>query len=217
MEEATLKEKLILDLFAVNAIKFGNFKLKSGIMSPYYFDLRVIISYPYILELCSEVFWEQMRLLDFDVIVGVPYTAIPIATVIGVKHNQSMIFVRKEAKDYGTKKLIEGKFRKGQKAIVIDDVITNGDSKLITIKPLEEEGLVVEDIIVLLNRGQGGDKILQKKGYTCHSILMVDEIFKTLLKYKRASKEVIDECKQFTKDSLKGAKKNDPYWPSLKK
>src|SRR3989344_5036593 len=136
MIEPSLKNQLILDLYTIKAIKFGEFKLKSGILSPYYLDLRVLVSYPYILQLVSDVLWEKMRVLYFDVVVGVPYTAIPIATTIGLKHEQSMIFVRKERKDYGTKKLIEGEYHKGQKAIIVDDVITNGESKLLTIKPL---------------------------------------------------------------------------------
>src|SRR5581483_11905259 len=101
------KEQLILDLFEINAIKFGEFKLKSGIISPFYFDLRLLVSYPYLLELIADVFWEKLRTIYFDVIVGVPYTAIPIATAICMKQNQSMVMVRKERKEHGTKKMIE--------------------------------------------------------------------------------------------------------------
>lgn len=199
MSEPTLKGQLILDLHTINAIKFGEFKLKSGILSPYYLDLRMLVSYPYLLKLTAGVFWEKLRLLYFDLIVGVPYTAIPIATSIGLEHEQSMIFVRKEKKDYGTKKLIEGQYHKGQKAVVIDDVITNGESKFITIKPLEEEGLAVEDIVVLLDREQGGIELLEKHGYHCHPILKMKEVFDTLLAYKRIDKKMMEKCMKFTK------------------
>lgn len=212
MNEKSAKETLILDLFSINAIKFGEFKLKSGIISPYYFDLRVLVSYPYLLELTADVFWQTLRLLYFDVVVGVPYSAIPIATSIGVKHNQNMIFVRKERKDYGTKKLIEGEFHEGQKAVVIDDVITNGESKIMAIKPLEESGLTVKDIVVLLDRGQGGPSLLKKQGYNCHCILTIDEVFRTLLKHKRVDPKMIQKCTAFAKktrsDFLKKDKKN---------
>lgn len=199
MIEPSLKDQLILDLYTIKAIKFGKFKLKSGIVSPYYLDLRVLVSYPHILQLVSDVFWEKMRVLYFDVVVGVPYTAIPIATAIGLKHEQSMIFVRKERKDYGTKKLIEGEYHRGQKAIVVDDVITNGESKLLTIKPLEDEGLTVEDIVVLVDREQGGPELLQKKRYQCHSLYVVHDIFKTLLSYKRIDSRIMEQCIRFTK------------------
>lgn len=203
MSEPTLKDQLILDLHTINAIKFGEFKLKSGILSPYYLDLRMLVSYPYLLKLTASVFWEKLRLLYFDVIVGVPYTAIPIATSIELEHEQSMIFVRKEKKDYGTKKLIEGQYHKGQKAVVIDDVITNGESKLITIKPLEEEGLVVEDIVVLLDREQGGIELLKGHGYRCHPIFKMNEVFNTLLSYKRIDRKMMEKCLLFTRKTRK--------------
>lgn len=203
MSEPTPKEQLILDLHTINAIKFGEFKLKSGILSPYYLDLRMLVSYPYLLRLTADVFWEKLRLLYFDVIVGVPYTAIPIVTSIGLEHEQSMVFVRKERKDYGTKKLIEGQYHKGQKALVVDDVITNGESKLITIKPLEEEGLIVEDIVVLLDREQGGVELLAKHGYRCLPIFKMKEVFDTLLTYKRIDKKMMEDCTLFTRKTRK--------------
>ncbi len=203
MDKITQREKLILDLFAVNGIKFGEFKLKSGIMSPYYIDLRMIVSYPYLLKLTANVFWETMRTLYFDVMVGVPYTAIPIATAISLYQNQRMVFVRKERKSYGTSKLIEGNYHNGQKAIIVDDVITNGDSKLETIKPVLDEGLTVKDIVVLLDRWQGGPEIIEKQGYKCHVIYNVKEVFAILLKHKRIDKKLNDKCLKFTLESRK--------------
>ncbi len=220
MQEPTLKEQLILDLHTVSAVKFGKFKLKSGIISPYYLDLRVLVSYPHLLQLTSDVFWEKLRVLYFDVIAGVPYTAIPIATAVGVGHMQTMIFVRKERKDHGTKKLIEGEYHNGQKILLVDDVITNGESKLETIKTIEEAGLKVEYIVVLVDRGQGGPELLKKLGYKCISIYNTEQIFEILLKYKRISKEVVKECIEFTKKTrrefLKEFKKSNKKTVSKK-
>lgn len=203
MTDVKLKEQLILDLHTIGAIKFGEFKLKSGIMSPYYLDLRLSVSFPYLLELIADVFWESLRTLFFDVLVGVPYAAIPIATAIAIKHNQTAVFVRKERKAYGTKKLVEGQFHQGQKALLIDDVITNADSKLETIRSLVEEGLTVEDVVVLLDRGQGGPVLLKKAGYSCHCILTMDGVFNVLLQYKRVKPGMIAKCKRFMRQSQK--------------
>lgn len=197
MFELNPKEQLILDLHTINAVKFGEFKLKSGIFSPYYLDLRVLVSYPHILGLVADVFWDKLRVLNFDTIVGVPYTGIPIATAISLKQNHNMIFVRKERKEHGTKKLIEGDFHKNQVALIVDDVITNGESKIETIKILEDEGLEVKDIVVLIDRQQGGPELLKKAGYNCHVIYTVDEIFSILLKHKRISQQIAKKCLKF--------------------
>lgn len=203
MFDLSSKEQLILDLHTINAVKFGEFKLKSGIISPYYLDLRMLVSYPHILELVADVFWQKLRVLNFDVIVGVPYTGIPIATAISLKQNHTMIFVRKEKKDYGTKKLIEGEFHKNQIALILDDVITNGESKIETIKILEEEGLEVKDIVVLVDRQQGGPELLKRAGYNCHIIYAVDEIFAILAKHKRISQEIATKCLKFNRKTRK--------------
>lgn len=203
LTDLSVKEQLILDLYTVNAIKFGEFLLKSGITSPYYLDLRVLVSYPHILELVADVFWQELRVLNFDVIVGVPYTGIPIATAISLKHTQTMIFVRKEKKDHGTKKLIEGDFHGNQIATIVDDVITNGESKLETISVLETEELTVKDIVVLIDRLQGGPELLRRAGYNCHVIYTIEDIFDILLKHKRISKKIVDKCLAFNKKTRK--------------
>lgn len=190
-------KSLILDLYSIEAVKFGSFTLKSGIQSPIYLDLRVIISYPKILKKISGALSQLMANLSFDLICGVPYTALPIATALSLERNVPMLMRRKEAKDYGTKKLIEGKFEKGQTCLIIEDVITSGASILETVTPLKAEGLEIEDAVVVLNREQGGKERLKENGIELYSLISIFDLLKVLFYEKKISEGTFREVNDF--------------------
>lgn len=207
--DAKIKEKMILELHEVHIIDFGQFRLKSGILSPYYIDLRLLVTFPHLLELVSDVLWEKIRLRPFDLIVGIPYSALPIATAISLRYNRPLIFMRKEKKDYGKGKMIEGIFHKGQHAVVIDDVISDGASKFETIKPLEENNLVISQVVVLLDRGQGGPQRLIEKGYYCTAITNMEEVLNVLYKHGRITHEQFLDCQIFMMQTSKNQITNE--------
>jgi orotate phosphoribosyltransferase len=192
-----MKNEIALALHKVGAVKFGEFKLKSGMMSPIYIDLRLLISYPKILKLIAGAMIEIARDLDFDVIAGIPYTALPMATAISMEMDWPMVYARKEVKDYGTKKKLEGVYKKGDTALIIDDLITTGDSKFETIEPFEAAGLKVKDIVVLVDREQGGGRLLQEKGYRLHSVIGINEILDILKETDKITEEDYRKSKQF--------------------
>jgi uridine monophosphate synthetase len=172
---------LILSLYQIGAIKFGDFTLKSGNKSTIYLDLRQIISYPEVLRTVAETIWQQVNGYPVDVICGVPYTALPIATCISLKQELPMVMRRKEPKDYGTKQRIEGAFKTGQQCLLIEDIITTGSSILETAEDIEIAGLQVKHIGVLINREQGGKENLQKHQYHLHAAFTLKEVLNTLL------------------------------------
>ena len=191
------KEKLMLSLFKISAIKFGSFKLKSGILSPVYIDLRVLVSYPKVLKQVAKAYLSVLEKLKFDRMAAVPYTAIPIVAAVSFYNNKPWLYTRKEVKDYGTKKPFEGEYKVGERVVLVDDMITTGASKIEAIKPLMEAGLVIKDIVVLFDREQGGKEFLEEKGFRLYPVLTLKEWLDLLVKKKKISKEKYEEVISF--------------------
>ncbi|XP_058061085.1 uridine 5'-monophosphate synthase [Anopheles bellator] len=187
LDDAAL-QKLALKLFEIDAFKFGDFKMKVGINSPVYFDLRVVVSHPDVMDTLTDLLTEFIANKKLDTagvhLCGVPYTALPVATLISIKGNKPMLIRRKEAKKYGTKKLIEGKFNAGDKCLIIEDVVTSGSSILETVDDLRSEGLIVTDAIVVVDREQGGVQNTEEKGVRMHSLFTLSYLLKVVLEAK---------------------------------
>lgn len=192
-------KNLILELYRIHAIRFGTFTLKSGILSPIYLDLRVIVSYPILLRTVAEKIWEKTPKVShrFDVLCGVPYTALPIATCISLDHNIPMVMQRKESKTYGTKKIIEGSFSKNQFCLIIEDLITSGSSILETTHALKKVEMNICDAIVLIDREQGGKKFLENQGITLHSVFTISKLLYTLHEYQIIDQATVDNVLHF--------------------
>ena len=116
-----MKNEIIKELFKTNCIKLGNFTLKSGEVSKYYYDMKNIISNPSLLKQIGDELYNLLD--DFDIICGIPYGALPIATYISTQYNKPLIYIRDKQKEYGTQKMIEGEYKKEDRCVIIDDVI----------------------------------------------------------------------------------------------
>ncbi len=196
-----LKYELIDQLFKIGAVKFGTFTLKSGIESPFYIDLRLIVSYPKLLKSLSEELWSLAQKLPHDRICGVPYTALPIASYLCVEKEVPMLLKRKEAKKYGTKQLVEGVFSENETCLLIEDIVTSGKSIFETIEPLEEMGLKIQDILVLIDREQGGRKVITKRGYGLHALFTISEILERLVNNKAIPEDVAQNVRKFLQEN----------------
>jgi uridine monophosphate synthetase len=189
--------KLVDDLTAMQALKFGEFRLKSGVLSPFYVDLRGIIAHPPILQAVASRILEVLRPLRFDRIAGIPYAGLPIATAVSLLGNLPMLYARKEAKEHGIRRAIEGAFTPGDVIVPIDDVITDGASKFEAAAPLLEAGLTVRDFVIFLDREQGGADKLKEKGYALHSALRISAVLGYLRDVGRLAPDHFQRCMDF--------------------
>ncbi|MDF2388394.1 bifunctional orotidine-5'-phosphate decarboxylase/orotate phosphoribosyltransferase [Nostoc ellipsosporum NOK] len=180
---------LILQLYDIGCIMFGNFVQASGAVFPYYIDLRKIISNPQVFNQVLSAYEEILRNLHFDRLAGIPYGSLPTATGLALRLHCPMIFPRKEVKAHGTRKLIEGNFYPGETVVVIDDILISGKSVMEGAEKLKSAGLNVNDIVVLIDHEQGVQDRLIENGYQGHAVFTISEITNTLYLSGRINEE----------------------------
>jgi uridine monophosphate synthetase len=180
---------LILQLYDIGCVVFGDHVQASGAVFPYYIDLRKIISIPQIFHQIVSAYADILKNLKFDRIAGIPYGSLPTATGLALRMERPMIFPRKEVKTYGAGKLIEGHFQPGETIVVVDDILISGKSVMEGAGKLKSAGLNVEDIVVLIDHEQGVKDKLQANGYSAHSVLALSEIAQTLYQANRIDTE----------------------------
>jgi uridine monophosphate synthetase len=179
------KQAVAEALFSAGVIRFGAFKLKlhdkvpDAPLSPFYLDLRVVRSYPDLMDQVTDLFLDLMRGLQFDLIADVPTAGTPFAAIISHKTRIPMITPRLGSKEHGSAARIDGSYRAGQTAVVLDDLVTNSESKLEVIQVLVAQGLLVKDVVVLIDREQGGVQQLKSAGVECHAAFRLSQLLNT--------------------------------------
>ncbi|XP_066313367.1 uridine 5'-monophosphate synthase-like [Miscanthus floridulus] len=207
--DAGAKEALILDLHAVEAVKLGTFVLKSGITSPIYLDLRVLVSHPRLLASVASLLGSLPATRPYDLLCGVPYTALPFAAALSVAASVPMLLSRYDTKG------VEGAFRAGggQTVLIVEDLVTSGASVLETVGPLRAEGLVVADAVVVIDREQGGRENLAANGVALHSLMTLTEMLAVLVRHGRVGDEKVAEVRRFLDANRKVAVPGVPAGP----
>ena len=184
-------EQLILDLYDIGCLLFGEYVQASGALFNYYIDLRQIISDPNLFHRVLHAYGTLMQQLQFDRIAGIPYGSLPTATGLSLQLHKPLIYPRKEVKAHGARRLIEGDFEEGDRVAVVDDILITGGSVLEGIAKLESSGLVVHDVVVFIDHGGDADhsarnRLLQA-GYRCHAVLDIRNITAVLHRAGRLS------------------------------
>ena len=193
-ENATLSLAEIL--FDTGAVRLGQFTLHSGRVSPIYLDLRVLVSYPQALKEVAAAYTTQLASLQYDLLAAVPYAGLPIGVAISLLINQPLIYPRKEMKSYGTGKGIEGVWQAGQTTVMIEDLVTSGDSVIQGIGILRQAGLTITEAVVLIDREQGGRENLAAQGVTLHAVTTLRDLLTAMVERGRITSAQKEEVAQ---------------------
>lgn len=172
---------LIVDLFDIGCLLFGDYVQASGAVFSYYIDLRRIISDPNLFHRVLHTYSELLQGLSFDRIAGIPYGSLPTATGLSLQLHKPLIYPRKEVKAHGARRQIEGDFREGETVVVVDDILITGGSVLDGIAKLASSGLVVRDVVVFIDHGGLARQRLAEAGYRTHAVLDIGRITAVLL------------------------------------
>lgn len=190
---------LVEDFFDKMLIKFGHFKLANGTFSPVYVDLGPLPSYPWLLKKTAAVLGIKLREEQFlgQMIAGLPMRGLPIAIAVGMGINRPVIYPR-QAKDHGTRRTVEGAgYRTGDQVIVVDDVATDGITKMTYVDILNEAGLQVRDVLVVIDREQGASKRLAEAMVRLHSLFTLSQAIEGLRMNANLADEEYDKARQY--------------------
>ena len=184
-------------LYEKKIIRFGDFTLASGKNSPYYIDLRLIPSYPHeyrkIIKGLQNLIAEDVGFENFHALVSVPTGGLVVAASLATEIVKPLIYVRKEAKEHGTGKAVEGVTCHNMKLLMIEDVVTSGGSIINAINSIKEEKMIVTDAYAVVDRMEGAREALQAEGIKLHSLLTIKDIADSLFKQKLISEDILKQ------------------------
>jgi len=178
-EKLFLMKQVGILLIKNNAIKFGDYILASGKKSPYYIDLRQTISSPitmdWIANSLTRIILNEIGKEKIDRILGVPTAGVPFATVVSQKLGIPLIYYRQARKEHGVRKKIEGILERNDRVLIIDDLITTGESVIESAEVIRDQGGVVNELVVLLDREQGGKERLKASRIEPHVLFKISD------------------------------------------
>ncbi|MFA4828701.1 MAG: orotate phosphoribosyltransferase [Thermodesulfovibrionales bacterium] len=185
-------KKKLTGLIFNRAFKYSGepvFKLVSGRMSNYYFNCKAVTLHPEGMHLIGNLIFEMVKDLNIKGIGGLTLGADPVAYAVSyasfIKGKPIETFVvRKSAKAHGTMQWIEGDVRKGDRVVIVDDVITTGKSTIEAISRAKEAGLEIVKVICLIDRQEGGRENIEALGYKVDALVLRDEIMELYRKEK---------------------------------
>ncbi len=177
-------------LYDINTIKLGNFTLSRVSISRFYIDLRLLQSYPVYfrkaISLLKMLVLQRIGLDGFDYICSIPTSGTIFGSSLSFELFKPHIYVRKDAKGYGTQKKLEGDLKPGSRVLFVEDVVTTGNSLLTAVKAITDQTRC-NRVVVLIDREQGALEKFREYDMTIDSAISINQVIEILRNYKRIS------------------------------
>ncbi|MBU0497029.1 MAG: orotate phosphoribosyltransferase [Candidatus Thermoplasmatota archaeon] len=170
------KKELITQLKACNAIQFGKFILTSGAVSDYYIDIKKASTHPTTLKIIAETMAPLTK--GYDVLAGMELGAVPLVVALALETNIPFVIIRKEKREHGTGKQIEGHDIKNKKVLLIEDVTTSGGSVLKSIQILKDHTAQIDQVLTVVDRESGARKKIESLNITFTPLITISDILK---------------------------------------
>jgi orotate phosphoribosyltransferase len=208
-EKVFLMKQVGILLIKNSAIKFGDYILTSGKKSPYYIDLRQTISSPdtmdWIANALTRIVLSEIGRGKIDKILGVPTAGVPFATVVSQKLGLPLIYYRQARKEHGVRKKVEGILERNDRVLVIDDLITTGESVIEAAEVVRDQGGVVNELVVLLDREQGGKERLRASRIEPHVLFQISDAMHWLHNVGLVEDKVYETVRKYIQEESKSA------------
>lgn len=213
-EKRYLMKQISLSLIRNNALRIGDYVLHSGKKSPYYVDLRQSISNPIAMDWIgnslARMVINEIGKAKVDKIMGVPTAGVPFATLVSQKLAIPMLYYRKERKEHGVRKKIEGDMERNDRIVMIDDLITTGQSIIDAAEAARDQGGIVSELVVLLDREQGGQDYIRNCNIEPHVLFDISEAFGWLKEVKLLDSNDYEVIMNYIKEEKTGMGVSEP-------
>ena len=207
-ERSKVTARILIEIGAVNFSLLSPFKLSSGFLSPSYIDCRKIIAYPLafksITDMMIDTITSDMISQSPNYIIGGETAGIPFAAVIAQKIGLPLSYVRKKPKDYGKNKLIEGEILKGKNSLLVEDLITDGASKISFVNNIRAHGIQCDLSLVVFkyNIFNDVDATLKKNNIEVHHLTDWEDVYNEMCNMNKFETDILSEIRRFLDDPV---------------
>ena len=207
-ERSRITAKILIDIGAVNFSLLTPFRLSSGFLSPSYIDCRKIIAYPSafksITDMMIDTIKSDMISQPPNYIIGGETAGIPFGAVIAEKMGIPLSYVRKKAKDYGKNKLIEGEIFKEKNSLLVEDLMTDGKSKINFVENIRSHGVQCDLSLVVFkyNIFKDADQAMKRNNIQVHHLTDWEDVYNQMRNMNAFDSNILSEIRKFLNDPV---------------